>query len=179
MQLFEKSCKTGSITAAKYFAKVCCDEPIIDKIGRRGKKCLSALKAKLNYLEHAFCGTQINLTDFTTHRECFEAIKSLRSNDKIITTKPDKDSSVVILTNSDYIIKMNLILNDASKFQQIGPTDANDNTAKIEAKIQRRLLQRSNGGVMHESVYKKIRPTGSLRPRLYGLPKVHKKDVLF
>ena len=32
---------------------------------------------------------------------------------------------------------------------------------------------------MHESVYKEIRPTGSLRPRLYGLPKVHKKEVPF
>ena len=90
---------------------------------------------------------------------------------------------MVILNKSDYITKMNLILNDTSKSQQIGPTDTNDNTANviiwkiIEAKIHRRLLQLSNGGVMHESVYKEIRPTGSLRPRLYGLPKVHKKDV--
>ena len=38
-------------------------------------------------------------------------------------------------------------------------------------------MQLSNGGVMHEFVCKEIRPTGSLRPRLYGLPKVHKKDV--
>ena len=143
----------------------------------KSKECLSALKAKLNHLAHAFCGTQIDLTDFTMHRECFDAIKSLRSNDKIIISKPDKDSGVVILNKSDYITKMNLILNDASKFQQIGPADTNDNTAKIEAKIQRRLLQLSNGGVMHESVYKEIRPTGSLRPRLYSLPKVHKKDV--
>ena len=30
---------------------------------------------------------------------------------------------------------------------------------------------------MHESVYKKIRPTGSLRSRLFGLPKVHKKEA--
>ena len=108
------------------------------------------------------------------HRECFDAIKSLRSNDKIIITKSDKGSGVVILNKSDYITKMKLILNDASKFQQIGPADTNDNSAKIEAKIQRRLLQLSNGEVMHESVYKEIRPTGSLRPRLYGLPKVHK-----
>ena len=78
--------------------------------------------------------------------------------------------------NPREITEMNLILNVASKFQQIGPADTNDNTAKVEAKIQRRLLQLSNDGVMHESVYKKIRPTGSLRPRLYGLPKVHKKD---
>ena len=107
-------------------------------------------------------------------QECFDAIKSLRSNDKIIITKPDKGSGVVILNKSDYITKMNLILDDASKFQQIGPVSTNDNTAKIEAKIQRRLLQLSNGGVMHESVYKDICPTGSLRPRLYGLPKVQK-----
>ena len=48
--------------------------------------------------------------------------------------------------------------------------------ASFKAKIQRRLLQLSNGGVMHESVYKEIRPTGSLRTRLHGLPKVHKKS---
>ena len=42
---------------------------------------------------------------------------------------------VVILNKSDYITKMKLILEDASKFQQIGPIDTNDNTAKIEAKI--------------------------------------------
>ena len=44
-------------------------------------------------------------------------------------------------------------------------------------KIQRCLLQLSNGGVMHKPVYKETRPTGSLRPRLYGLSKVHKKEV--
>ena len=53
---------------------------------------------------------------------------------------------MVILHKSNYITKMNFILNDASKFQQIGPVNTNDNTAKIEAKIQRRLLQLSNVG---------------------------------
>ena len=52
-----------------------------------------------------------------------------------------------------------------------------DNTGKIEAKIQRRLLLLSNGRVMQESVYKENRSAGSLRLRLYGLPKVHKKEV--
>ena len=132
------------------------------------KKCLSALKAKLNHLAHAFCGTQIDL---------IHLIKSLRSNDEIIITKPDKGQGVVILNKSDYITNMNLILDDASKFQLLGPVGTNDNTAKIEAKIQRRLLQLSNGGVMLESVYKEIHPTGSLRSRLYGLPKVHKKEL--
>ena len=51
---------------------------------------------------------------------------------------------------------MNLIFDNTSKFQQIGPIGTNDNTANIEAKTQRRLLQLLNGGVM---------------------PKVHKKEV--
>ena len=91
---------------------------------------LKCFKGKtINHLAHAFCGTQIDLTEFSMHRECFDAIKSIRSNDKITITKPDIGSGVVILNKSDYITKMNLILNDASKFQQIGPANTNDNTA--------------------------------------------------
>ena len=82
-----------------------------------------------------------------------------------------------MLNKSDCVTKMNSILDDARKFQQIGFIGTNNNTAKIEAKIQRRLLQLSNGGVMHESVCKEICPIGSLRPRLYGLLKLHKKEV--
>ena len=77
------------------------------------------------------------------HRECFDAIKFLRSNDKIRITKPDKDSGVVILNKSDYIIKTNLILDDAGKFQQINPVGANDNTAKIKSFIILVVLRRS------------------------------------
>ena len=77
------------------------------------------------------------------HRECFDAIKLLRSNDKIIITKPDKDSGEVILNKSDYIIKTNLILDDAGKFQQINPVGANDNTAKTKSFIILVVLRRS------------------------------------
>ena len=141
----------------------------------KSKECLSALKAKLNRLAHVFCGTQIDLIDFTMHRECFDAIKSLRSNDKIIITKPDKGSGVVILNKSDYISKMNSILNVASKFQQIGPADTNNNTAKIEAKIQRRLLQLLNGGVMHESIYKGNSPNWFTQAQTLWLAKSAQK----
>ena len=57
----------------------------------------------------------------------------------------------------------------------LGP--ANDNTDKIESQIQRRLLELKKRNVIPTRVYKAIRPTGSQRPRMYGLPKMHKKDV--
>ena len=68
-------------------------------------------------------------------------------------------------------------LNNTSKFQVNGSTKDKDNTANIESRIQRQLLKLYNSNVTSESVYKQIRPSGSQRPRMYGLPKIHKKGI--
>ena len=52
-----------------------------------------------------------------------------------------------------------------------------DNTAKNELKLQKRLLELVNKKVLARGVYDRIRPTGSQRPRMYGLPKAHKENV--
>ena len=72
---------------------------------------------------------------------------------------------------------MNFILNDFSKIQNIGPVNDNDNTAKMEGKLQKWLLKLHKDGYFTELEYNEIRPTGSQRPRLYGLPKILKPDV--
>ena len=43
----------------------------------KSKEDFSALKARLNDLAHSFCGSPIDLTDFTMHRDCFATIRSL------------------------------------------------------------------------------------------------------
>jgi len=60
---------------------------------------------------------------------------------------------VVNLDKSDYIAKLNVILDDNSIFCKIGPVETNDNTATIEGKIQRRLLELQKGNVLVESIY--------------------------
>jgi len=77
-------------------------------------------------------------------KECFQAIKSLRMNEEIVITEPDKGAGVGILNKNEYNDKMKTILNDTTKFLDLGPATNNDNTAKIETLIQRRLLQLSN-----------------------------------
>ena len=77
---------------------------------------LNVLKAKLSDLAHAYCGTPVDLGVFSMHKDHFQAIKSLRSNEQILITKPDKGSGVVILNKSDYIQKMGYILDDKTKF---------------------------------------------------------------
>ena len=100
----------------------------------------SALKARLTDLVHLYCDSTINSRDFTMHKECFRAINRLRKNDDIIITKLDKGSGVVLLNKSDYIDKINEILDDQSKFKRLGPVSSNDNTASIESRLQKRLL---------------------------------------
>ena len=67
----------------------------------KSKESHSAFKSKLIDLVHSFCGTPVDMTNFTMHCECFQAIKSLRNNSDIIITKADKRNAVVILDKSD------------------------------------------------------------------------------
>ena len=65
----------------------------------------------------------------------------------------------------------------ASSRYFLGPASQNDNTAKIESQIQRRLLKLKTKNLIPAGVYEAIRPTGSQRLRMYSLPKTHKKDA--
>ena len=69
------------------------------------------------------------------------------------------------------------ILSDVTKFECLGPANEFDNTAQNETKLQRRLLQLVKSDDLPKTVYEVIRPTSSQRPRMYGLPKIHKQDV--
>ena len=111
------------------------------------------------------------------HKECFRAINSLRKNDDIIVTKPDKGSGVVLLNKSDYVDKMNKILDDQSKFRRLGLVSSNENTAGIESRLQKRLLDLVKANFMPKWIHNAVRPTGSQRPRMYGLPKTHREGT--
>ena len=87
-----------------------------------------ALKARLADHVHLYCDSTIDSCDFTMHKERFRSINSLRKNNDIIVTKPDKGYGVVLLNKSDYVDKMNKILDNQSKFKRLGPVSSNDNT---------------------------------------------------
>ena len=52
----------------------------------KSKESVSALTAKLNNLAHSYCDSPSDWTDISMHRECFQAIKSFRSNKDILIT---------------------------------------------------------------------------------------------
>jgi hypothetical protein len=55
----------------------------------------------------------------TEHRKTFGILRSLAKNKSIIITRPDKGRGVVIMNRSDYVQKMNTILDDRSTFTPI------------------------------------------------------------
>ena len=111
------------------------------------------------------------------HKECFCAINRLRKNDDILITKPDKGSGVILLNKSDYVDKVNKILDDQSKFKRLGPVSSNNDPASIESRLKKLLLDFVKADLMPKWIYDAIRPTGSQRPRMHDLPKTHKEGT--
>ena len=76
-----------------------------------------------------------------------------------------------------YVEKMANILNDRSKFVCLGPVSEFDRTADVDQSIRTYLKELNEACEIPKSVYDRVYPLGSVRPRMYGLPKIHKPDV--
>ena len=66
------------------------------------------------------------------------------------------------------------ILNDETMFKLLGDVVHYDRTPPLERKLKTRLLQLCKSKELPHDVYERIRPHGSQRPRMYGLPEIHK-----
>jgi len=84
---------------------------------------------------------------------------------EILITKPDKGAGVVIVNKNEYNNKIKTILNDTTKFLDLGPATNNDNTAKIETQIQQQLLQLSNEKLIFKTEYKAFRLSATVHVR--------------
>ena len=110
------------------------------------------------------------------NKQHLKTIRDLKKNDDLIITRPDKGSGVVLLNRKDYIAKMGDILSDTTKFMKIGSVENHDRTLQQERALQAFLLRAQKSKDLPKAVYDRIRPVGATRPRMYGVPKIHKKD---
>ena len=69
------------------------------------------------------------------------------------------------------------ILGDTTKFSRLSPIDKHDCTDYIKTKFQKNLVKCVKSGLLPFTISDLIRPRGSIRPCLYGLPKTHKDGV--
>ena len=94
----------------------------------------------------------------------------------LVICRPDKGKGVVLLNRNDYINKMEHVLSDGTKFTLVGqPTFST--IFKIEDKVNRTLKQFKDDSLITNDTYNTLYSSGSAYSVLYGLPKVHKRDV--
>ena len=98
------------------------------------------------------------------------AVKSLMTNKNIVISRPDKGGGVVIMNSSDYYGKLNLLLQDETKFIE---TNKNQ-SEKIKTKIND-CLNRSGLEKIDKDLYMALKRVGDFQNgHLYGTPKIHK-----
>jgi hypothetical protein len=96
------------------------------------------------------------------------ALKTLKDNTELTILSADKGNATVILNTVDYKLKIASLLSD-SAYKKLDK----DPTESIERKTIK-LLKKSS---LPEDLRKRLQPSGSRAPRLYGLPKIHKEGV--
>ena len=135
---------------------------------------LEQLKSDLVNCSYQYTQTKITSGSPLT-RKHLSALKDLRTRDDILLTKPDKGAGIVLMNKNEYIEKMMLILGDESKFKR--SKDGKDRTTATENQLAGCLKQLRSQNFISEKTFQKIKPRGTIIPRLYGLPKVHKPLV--
>ncbi|CAH8616866.1 unnamed protein product [Schistosoma rodhaini] len=135
---------------------------------------LERFKASIIEYCYQFKHSRYNYRSILTKKHK-EAISELINDENLIITKPDKGTGTVLLNRNDYIDKMNNILNDHRKFQKLNNQKDVDN--KIENELTRSLKKLRDQQIIPPDIYESIKPIGTHLPRLYGLPKVHKRDI--
>ena len=90
------------------------------------------------------------------------ALKDLIKNRDLVIQKADKGNTVVILNKNDYISKMNVILNDSSKFQKLS-IDQNkvlNHIVHMENRIIDVLKKLKKKKIISENKYEDLYPVG-------------------
>ena len=143
-----------------------------------GQDKQEGLKANLANLAHEYSAIRQDRQRYPLGKERMKALRELWENEDIVITRPDKGSGTVLLNTADYISKTMAILGDKSKFKFLGSCDGHDRTGENDCALHAFLLRERNSGKISKDVYERIRPTGSVRSRMYGLPKVHKPEPI-
>ena len=130
--------------------------------------------------------TDINVKTLTYIKKC----KTLRSARNITVTKRylkdngllavpfDKGIGICVMKKEAYHTKLNKIL-DLPQFQKITANrkNAKNPILKEHDRVVNILKKLYKKGRIDNELYRKLRPSGSQPPRLYGLAKVHKKGI--
>ena len=101
-----------------------------------------------------------------------DALRNLRADKSIHILKADKGNATVILDRLEYDNNILALLN-TSTYKEL----KRDPTANIERKICSKLSGFKKAGILSQTLHNCLRPSATVCPKFYGLPKIHKPNV--
>ena len=109
----------------------------------------------------------------------YQALKKLSACDEIVIHKSDKGNSVVIINRTDYLQRLQAMVDDASKFEKLNVKPGKDYNfmTKEKKEVDDLLAELVDKGSLTKADREKLSPNGPNPARLYGLPKIHKSLV--
>ena len=161
----------GFFSSFEYLVRILKDRKILECVPDAQGYVVSQIRALALKYYHSF---RPKISNY--HKTLVCALKQLASNKNIVISKPDKGTGIVLLNRSDYINKINDILQDESKFTKL-TSDPYKLLLKYEDKNNRLVDNLFKNKCINENQKSKFRATGSRPGILYGLPKVHKCNV--
>ena len=104
------------------------------------------------------------------------ALENLRKDKDHIIVTADKGVALVVMDKTEYITKCEALLQDNSVYQHL----SKDTSPTIHKELIKILQDYKNNNFISETEYTQLRPHGSNSPpaRFYGLPKIHKDNML-
>ena len=124
-------------------------------------------------IKNALRSFAFNLIDIDGKRifKDSKSIKIIKNLGKILVIlKPDKGNGIVLSNQADYVISIQALFHDTSKFKElkVDPTSTRLNT------LQSYLRKLKNTNKITEAEFDSMRPKNAKPTRASGLPRTHK-----
>ena len=113
-----------------------------------------------------------NLPKPILSKEEWKAIKYLKSDRDCTISTADNGAALVVMNRSDYIKKMKELLEDTSTYRPLNMDPTNKQKSKLINMLRRIKIESG----IEDTTYRKMYPTGPSSPKVYGLPRIHKKN---
>ena len=97
----------------------------------------------------------------------------MNSDREWIILTADKGVVLVAMDKNDYIRKLKELLDDTSTYKPLNT----DPTMKKKNKLITILRRVKTEAKLEDTIYRRMYPSGACSPKLYGLPKIHKKNI--
>ena len=113
----------------------------INIAGASSEEALMSARAKLAAISRDYVDSRPAVKGFAFGKVHYEAIRTLKKDESIVITWPDKGSGTVVMNRDDYLGRMEVILQDESRLEQLGSVNTNDRTPQQERAFQAFLLR--------------------------------------